>query len=53
VTFTRSESRGPWTTNYGVLGIDATFKPGYPERLERTPDIVARVDSRWAEYELD
>lgn len=53
VTFTRSESRGPWTTNYGVLGIDATFKPGYPERLEMTPDIVARVDSRWTEYGLD
>lgn len=53
VTFTRSESRGPWTTNYGVLGIDATFKPGYPERLEMTQDIVARVDSRWPEYGLD
>ena len=53
VTFTRSESRGPWTTNYGVMGIDATFKPGYPERLEMSPDIVARVDSRWAEYGLD
>jgi len=53
VVFTRSESRGPWTTNYGVLGIDATFKPGYPDRLEMTPDVVAKVDSRWAEYGLD
>lgn len=53
VVFTRSESRGPWTTNYGVMGIDATFKPGYPDRLEMTPDVVARVDSRWSEYGLD
>jgi 4-hydroxy-3-polyprenylbenzoate decarboxylase len=53
VTFTRSQNRGPWTTNYGVMGIDATFKPGYPERLEMTADIVERVDSRWAEYGLD
>ncbi|NKB88904.1 MAG: UbiD family decarboxylase [Acidobacteria bacterium] len=53
VVFSRSETRGPWTTNYGVLGIDATFKPGYPDRLEMDPDVVARVDSRWAEYGLD
>ncbi len=53
VNFTRSISRGPWTTNYGVMGIDATFKPGYPERLQMSGDIVTRVDSRWGEYGLD
>lgn len=53
VVFRHSETRGPWTTNYGVLGIDATFKPGYPDRLVMDPDVVAKVDSRWKEYGLD
>ena len=34
----------------GTLGIDATHKPGYPKRLEMTPEVVRRVDQRWGEY---
>ena len=34
----------------GTLGIDATHKPGYPKRLEITPEVVRRVDQRWGEY---
>ncbi len=53
IVFTRVERRGAWTTCHGVMGIDATFKPGYPEPLEMDPDIVEKVDRRWAEYGID
>jgi 4-hydroxy-3-polyprenylbenzoate decarboxylase len=37
--------------NYaGVMGIDATWKPGYPDPVEMDPDTVKLVDRRWAEY---
>jgi 4-hydroxy-3-polyprenylbenzoate decarboxylase len=53
IIFTRIDRRSAWTTCHGIMGIDATFKPGYPEPLEMSEDIVARVDRRWAEYGLD
>ena len=53
IVFTRVERRGAWTTCHGVMGIDATFKRGYPEPLEMDPDIVEKVDRRWAEYGID
>jgi len=53
VVFTRVLRRGPWTTCHGVMGIDATFKPGYPDPLEMDPEVVARVDRRWGEYGID
>jgi 4-hydroxy-3-polyprenylbenzoate decarboxylase len=31
----------------GVLGIDATWKHGYPEPLVMTDEIVKRVDEKW------
>ena len=31
----------------GVMGIDATWKPGYPEPLVMTDEIVRRVDEKW------
>jgi 4-hydroxy-3-polyprenylbenzoate decarboxylase len=34
----------------GRIGIDATWKAGYPAPLEMTQDIRRRVDSRWGEY---
>jgi UbiD family decarboxylases len=34
----------------GVLGIDATWKKGYPAPLEMDPAIVQRVDKRWDSY---
>jgi 4-hydroxy-3-polyprenylbenzoate decarboxylase len=39
------ETRGAWTTCRGPLGIDATWKPGYPEPVAAAPEIVARVDA--------
>lgn len=43
---------GAWPKISGPLGIDATWKPGYPEPLVMSPDIIERVDSRWKEYGL-
>jgi 3-polyprenyl-4-hydroxybenzoate decarboxylase len=34
----------------GVLGIDATWKKGYPAPLEMDPAIIRRVDKRWDSY---
>ncbi|MGD0589934.1 MAG: UbiD family decarboxylase [Bacteroidota bacterium] len=34
----------------GVMGIDATWKKGYPAPLEMDPAIVRRVDKRWDSY---
>jgi 4-hydroxy-3-polyprenylbenzoate decarboxylase len=34
----------------GVIGIDATWKKGYPLPLEMDESIVKLVDSRWSEY---
>jgi 4-hydroxy-3-polyprenylbenzoate decarboxylase len=43
----RVETRGAWLTCRGPLGIDATWKPGYPNPVESPPEVVARVDSWW------
>jgi 3-polyprenyl-4-hydroxybenzoate decarboxylase len=34
------------------MGIDATWKPGYPAAVEMDPDAVRRVDQRWSSYGL-
>ena len=34
----------------GCVGIDATWKTGYPAPLEADPDTVCLVDRRWDEY---
>ena len=34
----------------GVMGIDATWKPGYPKPLEMSESIKRRVDERWDSY---
>ena len=33
-----------------VLGIDATFKSGYPEPVMMAPEVVKQVTSRWDQY---
>jgi len=35
-----------------VLGIDATWKEGYPEPVEMSEDVVRLVSRRWGEYGL-
>jgi 4-hydroxy-3-polyprenylbenzoate decarboxylase len=34
----------------GAIGIDATWKKGYPAKLEMNPNIVKFVDKRWDSY---
>ena len=53
IVFSKVRNRGAWTTCYGVMGIDATFKPGYPDRLEMEPEIIQRVDRKWDSLGLD
>lgn len=50
MVFSRQEFRGARPVYEGCVGIDATWKPGYPEPLEMDPAIVRRVDARWNDY---
>lgn len=49
IQFTRSTLVGATAVNEGIMGIDATWKPGYPNPCVMPEEIVKRVDSRWAE----
>jgi len=42
------ETRGAWLTCRGPLGIDATWKDGYPEPVASLPETIAKVDGWWA-----
>ena len=48
--FTEQSFNGIVPVYSGVMGIDATWKTGYPEPLRMDPDIVRKVDARWSEY---
>ncbi|MBI2964764.1 MAG: UbiD family decarboxylase [Chloroflexi bacterium] len=50
VVFTKAEFRGAAPVYSGLMGIDATFKPGYPAPLVMSPEVVEKVDRRWDEY---
>jgi len=43
----RTETRGAWLTCRGPLGIDATWKQGYPEVVATPPEVMASVDGWW------
>ncbi|HSQ75983.1 MAG TPA: UbiD family decarboxylase [Bacteroidota bacterium] len=47
ITFTRQGLIGISPVYSGVMGIDATWKPGYPKALTMTEDVRRRVDERW------
>jgi 4-hydroxy-3-polyprenylbenzoate decarboxylase len=49
VVFRSAGLRGACPVYDGPLGIDATFKKGYPEPLAMTPEVIERVDRRWKE----
>jgi 4-hydroxy-3-polyprenylbenzoate decarboxylase len=34
----------------GVMGIDATWKEGYPKALTMPDEVQKKVDRRWNEY---
>jgi UbiD family decarboxylase len=50
VLFQEVELRGAWPVYRGRMGIDSTFKEGYPEPLTMTDEIRRKVDERWEEY---
>ena len=52
VIFTEMSLVGPVARPSGRLGIDASFKPGYPEPLEMPDEIRQRVNARWGEFGL-
>jgi 4-hydroxy-3-polyprenylbenzoate decarboxylase len=43
----RTESRGAWLQCQGPLGIDATWKAGYPEPVANLPEVITGVDGWW------
>ncbi len=47
VLFTENKLVGISPVYRGSLGIDATWKPGYPEPLLMNDDILNRVDEKW------
>jgi len=47
VVFTEQKLAGISPIYKGVMGIDATWKPGYPEPLLMDEEIVKRVDEKW------
>jgi 4-hydroxy-3-polyprenylbenzoate decarboxylase len=50
ITFTEEKLVGISPVYRGKMGIDATWKTGYPEPLVMREDIVKRVDEKWEEY---
>ena len=50
VAFTEQHFVGITPVFSGVMGIDATWKPGYQKPLEMDPDIVRLVDQKWDRY---
>ncbi len=50
IRFEASRLIGAWPYHSGVLGIDATWKKGYPKPVETPKNIVQRVNKRWKEY---
>jgi 4-hydroxy-3-polyprenylbenzoate decarboxylase len=49
VVFTEVSLHGAWSSPRGRMGIDATWKEGYPEPVIMPEEIVRRVDARWGE----
>ena len=50
LVFTSAELKGAWPVYRGVLGIDATWKTGYPDAIVMPEQIQRLVDRRWGEY---
>ncbi|PYS43374.1 MAG: hypothetical protein DMG14_01105 [Acidobacteria bacterium] len=48
--FTQQTFVGARPVYRGIVGIDATWKEGYPAPLEMDESIVKLVDKRWGEY---
>ena len=52
VLFADSKLVGSAPVHRGTMGIDATWKEGYPEPVRASDETKALVDRRWSSYEL-
>lgn len=52
VTFREMKLFGAAPVYRGTLGIDATWKPGYPDPVHPSEETARLVDRRWPEYGL-
>ena len=50
LVFSQVELKGAWPVYRGVLGLDATWKTGYPDAIVMPEEIKRLVNRRWAEY---
>jgi UbiD family decarboxylase len=50
ILFTEQKLVGISPVYKGIMGIDATWKQGYPKPLRMTDEIKKRVEERWGEY---
>lgn len=50
VLFTSMQMNGIAPVYHGIMGIDASWKIGYPNPCIMTADITAKVSDRWKEY---
>jgi 4-hydroxy-3-polyprenylbenzoate decarboxylase len=50
--FARFGNGSAWPRYKGILGVDATFKKGYPHSIVMSTEIIKKVDRRWEEYEI-
>ena len=50
IVFPEMRMEGAAPLYRGPMGIDATWKRGYPDPLVMDPDIVERVNRRWEQY---
>jgi len=48
--FAKSGMQGVQPVYEGVMGIDATWKPGYPDAVSMPEEVVRLVDERWSSY---
>jgi len=50
IIFTEQKLIGISPIYKGIMGIDATWKEGYPKPLRMTEEVVKRVEERWDSY---
>jgi 4-hydroxy-3-polyprenylbenzoate decarboxylase len=50
ILFTKMQMNGIAPLYYGIMGIDATWKRGYPNPCLMSDEITAQVTRRWHEY---
>ncbi len=50
ITFTEQKMIGISPIYKGVMGIDATWKEGYPKPLRMTEEVKRKVEERWESY---